>query len=105
METNNKYLGITNLITFNEFANMNIDKHLEVILPSIESVNYNKDSQTTENTENTQIESMYKLSNLAVFKENKLLGYLSQDESLTVITPMYLGDTKKKKAHERCAFS
>lgn len=25
--------------------------------------------------------------------------YLSQDESLTVITPMYLGDTKKKKAH------
>ena len=83
LETNNKYLGSTNLITFNEFANMNIDKHLEVILPSIESVNYNKESDTTKNTEQTQIKSMYKLSNLAVFKDEKLLGYLTEDESIT----------------------
>lgn len=83
METNNKYLGSTNLVTFNEFANMNMNKNLEVILPSIESVNYNKESQTTENTENTEIKSMYKLSNLAVFKDSKLLGYLTEDESIT----------------------
>ena len=83
MKTNNKYLGTTNFVTFNEFANMNIDKNLEVILPSVESVNYNKEAQKTENTENTEIESMYKLSNLAVFKDSKLLGYLTEDESIT----------------------
>jgi len=83
MKTNNKYLGTTNFVTFNEFSNMNIDKNLEVILPSIESINYNKEAQTTENTENTEIESMYKLSNLAVFKDSKLLGYLTEDESIT----------------------
>ena len=83
LETNNKYLGSTNLITFNEFANMNIDKHLEVILPSIEAVNKNKESDTTKNTEKTEIESMYKLSNLAVFKDEKLIGYLTEDESIT----------------------
>ena len=83
METNNKYLGTTNLITFNEFANMNIDKHLEIVLPSIEAVNYTEKSDTKENTEKTKIESMYKLSNLAVFKNSKLQGYLTEDESIT----------------------
>lgn len=83
MKTNNKYLGTTNLITFNEFANMSIDKNLEIILPSIETVNYNESAQTTENTENTKIESLYKLSNLAVFKNDKLEGYLTEDESIT----------------------
>ena len=83
METNNKYLGSANLITFNEFANMNMDKHLEIVLPSIETVDYNEKSDTTENTEKTKIESMYKLSNLAIFKDAKLLGYLTEDESIT----------------------
>lgn len=83
MKTNNKYLGVTNLITFNEFANMSIDKNLEIILPSIESTNYKEESQTTENTENTTTDSMYKLGTLAVFKENKLKGYLTEKESIT----------------------
>lgn len=83
METNNKYLGTTNLITFTEFANMSINKRTEIILPSITITNYNNTSQTIENTENTNDFSMYKLGNLSVFKDNKLLGYLTQDESIT----------------------
>jgi len=83
METNNKYLGITNFVTFNEFANMNLNKNLEIILPSIETVNYNESATTTQNTEKTKIESIYKLGNLAIFKNNKLLGYLTKDESIT----------------------
>ena len=82
MEINNKYLGVTDLITFNEFVNMNLDKKLEIILPSIEVINYNKESQTIENTENTKIENMYKLGNLAIFKDNKLKGYLTEKESI-----------------------
>ena len=83
MKTNNKYLGITNFVTFNEFANMNLNKNLEIILPSIEAINYNEESSTIKNTENTKIESLYKLDNLAIFKENKLLGYLTKEESIT----------------------
>lgn len=83
METNNKYLGITNFVTFNEFANMELNKNLEVILPSIEAVNYNEEAETTENTESTKVKSLYKLSNLAIFKDNKLQGYLTEDESIT----------------------
>ena len=83
METNNKYLGVTNLVTFDEFANMSIDKNLEIILPSIKALNYNEEGQTNENTENTKPESQYKLDTLAVFKDNKLQGYLTEEESIT----------------------
>lgn len=83
METNNKYLGITNFVTFNEFANMDLNKNLEVILPSIETINYNEEATTIKNTEKTKIESLYKLGNLAIFKDNKLQGYLTKDESIT----------------------
>lgn len=83
MKTNNKYLGITNFVTFNEFANMNLNKNLEIILPSIEAVNYNEEATTTKNTEKTKIDSLYKLETLAIFKDNKLKGYLTKDESIT----------------------
>lgn len=83
METNNKYLGITNFVTFNDFANMELNKNLEVILPSIEAVNYTEESENISNTESTKIKSLYKLGNLAIFKDNKLEGYLTEDESTT----------------------
>lgn len=83
METNNKYLGITNFVTFNELANMNLNKNLEIIIPSIEAINYTEESETKENTEKTKIDSLYKLGNLAVFKDNKLQGYLTEDESIS----------------------
>lgn len=89
METNNKYLGITNLITFNEFANMVINKDLEVILPSITITNQTNDKSeenkedTKENTESTTINSLYELDTLAIFKDNNLTGYLTKIESIT----------------------
>ena len=82
METNNKYLGITNLITFNEFANMSINKNLEIILPSIKITKKDEKSDTKENTESTTINSLYELDTLAIFKDNKLTGYLTKEESI-----------------------
>jgi len=83
MKTNNKYLGVTNFVTFNDLANMNLNKNLQIIIPSIETVNYKEEAESKENTEKTQIDSLYKLGNLAVFKDDKLLGYLSEDESIS----------------------
>lgn len=83
MKTNNKYLGTTNFVTFNELANMNLNKNLEIILPAINIENIDEKSETTENTESTTIKSLYKLENLAVFKDNKLQGYLNRDESIS----------------------
>lgn len=83
MKTNNKYLGVTNFVTFNDLANMNLNKNLQIVIPSIEAVNYQEKSENKENTEKTKIDSLYKLDNLAIFKDDKLLGYLSEDESIS----------------------
>ena len=83
LKTSNKFLGTTNLVTFNEFANMSLNPNLEIVLPSIETTNQNEEGETTKNTESTKVKSMYKLDNLAVFKNNQLLGYLTNEESIT----------------------
>lgn len=84
LETSNKFLGVTNPVTFNEFTNMSLDPNLEIILPSIEAIKEDeKTKDTNENTESTKVKNMYKLQSLAVFKENKLQGYLTEDESIT----------------------
>lgn len=66
METNNRYLGVANLVTLNELASDSINPNKEIILPAIKKKNDN-----------------YELTGLAVFKDNKLLDYLNKDESIT----------------------
>ena len=65
LKTSNQYLGITNLITLNELVSNAINPNTEIVLPSIKK----KDDS-------------YELSGLAVFKDNKLVGYLNNEESI-----------------------
>ena len=83
LKTSNKYLGVSNLVTLNEMASMYLNPNTEIILPSIKLENENNKTDTIENTEDTKINSMYKLEGLAVFKENKLQGYLTNNQSIT----------------------
>ncbi len=75
------YLGVTNLVTFNEFINMMVNPNVEIIVPSIRIIGNEKEGSNIENTESTVVDAIYKLENLAIFKNNKLLGYLSEEES------------------------
>ena len=83
LETNNRFQGVTNLITLNELTIMSLNPNTEIILPSIKIDNINEDSDKTENTDSTKVNSMYKLSGLAIFKNNKLLDYLTDNESIS----------------------
>lgn len=83
LKTNNKYLGVTNLITLNEMAIMTLNPNIEVILPSIKLENENTETDKEDNTKSTKVSSMYELSGLAIFKDNKLLDYLSNDQSIS----------------------
>ena len=83
LETNNRFLGVSNLTTLNELTIMSLNPNTEIILPSIEINNQIAESDNTENTNNTKPSSMYKLSGLAIFKDNKLLDYLSDSSSIS----------------------
>ena len=83
LKTNNKFLGVSNLITLNEMAIMALNPNTEIILPSIKLENENKETDKEDNTKSTKVTSMYELSGLAVFKDNKLIDYLTNDESIS----------------------
>lgn len=83
LKSNNQYLGISNLITFNDMTNMILNPNTEVVLPSIKLDSINEITDNLENTKETKVSSKYTLDNLAIFKDNKLQGYLTKDQSIT----------------------
>lgn len=83
IENNVKYLGTTNTVTFNELTNMILDPNLEIVLPTIKIINDSKEGEKIENIEKTKIDTKYQLDGLAIFKDNKLIGYLNEEESKT----------------------
>ena len=66
--SNNKYLGLTKLVTFNELLTTIIENKKEITLPSIK-LNNNKSVI---------------IDAIALFKNNKLIGYLNNDESIAL---------------------
>lgn len=110
IENDYKYYGVSSRTTFSEFVNMNLNPNQEIVLPTIELVkdtptedknineekNNNKDinnnkfnqeendsnSTSNKNTEKTEIKNKYLLGGYAIFKNNKLVGYLNNKESI-----------------------
>lgn len=90
IENNFKYLGTVNTTTFNELADMYLNPNIEIILPSIKIIHNNeeenknnKEGENLENVENTKVNTTYKLDGFAIFKNNKLQGYLTEEQSKT----------------------
>ena len=83
LKSDTKYIGISNLVTFNDMTNMIINLNTELILPSIRIENDNEETDKLENIEETKPNSKYTLDTLAIFKNNKLIGYLTKNESIT----------------------
>lgn len=82
LKANNKYIGYSNLITFNDLISNFQNDNIEITLPSIEIIGNKNKGEEEENLESTKSEASVVLSNIGVFKDNKLLGYLTEKESL-----------------------
>lgn len=85
LKANNNYLGIANLVTYHELMNNFLNPRIELALPSIEIVENESipenEGEKIENIGSTQSEVSSVLSNIAVFKENQFLGYLTEEQS------------------------
>lgn len=82
LKSNNMYLGYANLITYHELINNYLNPNIEIALPSIEVKGNEEEGESTKNIENTTGDASSIISTLAIFKSNKLVGYLSEKESL-----------------------
>lgn len=79
---NNRYLGYDNLVTFNDLLSNSQNNNIELALPSLELTGNKEKGDTEENLETTNSDASAVLSTIGVFKDNKLLGYLTEEESL-----------------------
>ena len=83
MKSNNNYLGTVNLVTYHDLISNYLNENVELALPSIEVTGNETSADSIENTEKTEANAASVLSNIAIFKNNKFLGYLTEEESIS----------------------
>lgn len=84
LDTQLQNLGITTLVTLNELTNMYLNPYLEIVLPSMIVKGDIEKGSEKENLASTDNETSIEIATTAIFKENKLLGYLTEEESKTL---------------------
>jgi len=85
LKASSKYLGNTNLLTFNELLSDYQNEKTEMAIPVIKLTSQkNKDDKNTEKIlEKTTTTPAIVLDNISIFKDNKLIGYLSTKETIS----------------------
>lgn len=82
LESTNTYMGIVNLVTYHELLSNYINPYIEIALPSIEMIGNEEVGENTENIETTDSSANNFISNMTIFKNNKMLDYLTKEESI-----------------------
>lgn len=81
LKLQNQVLGLTYEVTINELLNMYIDPYLEVTLPSMTLYGNEEIGDEKENITTSSPKATVKIGTTAITKDNKILGYLSIEES------------------------
>lgn len=82
LKATNEDLGIANMVTFNELIANFQNKNIEVALPTIKIEGNRSEDDVKSDLEESFPDKRIVISNLSIFKNNKLLGYLTERESL-----------------------
>ena len=77
------HLAASKKVTYNQMMNMYLNPNLEIVLPTIEIIGENTKGDDIDNLKSTDPKTDYKLTGLAVFKENKILTTLKDEEAIT----------------------
>ena len=82
LKLNGNYLGYTNMVTYQDLLYHYLNPYLELAISSID-INGNKDlGSSVDNIKNTEREASSIISGIAIFKNNKLVGYLNNEDAL-----------------------
>lgn len=82
LKANNRYLGYANLVTFNDLIASYQNDRIELALPSLYKTGNEETGAKEENLETAKTDSSIYIGSLGIFKNNKLVGYLTEKESL-----------------------
>lgn len=79
--TDVKYYGMSLNASFEDLLNSYLNKHLEIVLPSVKVAGDSDDGNSDDNIKQSTPEATIELQPLAVFKDDKLIGYLTEKQS------------------------
>ena len=91
LKTNAKYLGYTNLVTFHDLLNTYLDPYIEPTISSVEIIGNEHQGDNIHNLEKTEREASIVINGVAIFKDNKLIDYLENEDVLAY--NLILGNT------------
>ena len=81
LKTDNRFLGISELTTFEKILKVYMNKNQEIILPTIKVTGDPKNGKTDKNLKSSDPKSKLIIKPMAVFKNDKLIGYLNEKQS------------------------
>ena len=81
--SDNVYMGITEKITLEKIIYNVLNKKIEITIPGIEIINLNSEAESSNNIKESEPNTRLKLATTSVFKDNKLLGWLTEEESIS----------------------
>lgn len=84
LESDSSYLGITELVTYDELINTYLNPNKEISLPSITLKGKMKGSDKIDNIEQSDSSTKVVLSQMAIFKDDKMIGYLDDKQSIAL---------------------
>lgn len=84
LESDSSYLGITELVTYDELINTYLNPNKEISLPSVTLTGKIKGSDKIENIEKADSSTKVVLSQMAIFKDDKMIGYLDDKQSIAL---------------------
>lgn len=82
--SDSNFLGIAEEITFEQLMSDFLNDKKEISLPSIELIGNKEEGEKYDNLEEADPNAKVILGNMAVFKDDKLLGFMNREESIVL---------------------
>lgn len=99
--TSNKFIGSAVEISYNDFIQTYLNQGINPILSSITIKGSEKKGEEQKNVKQSEPDTYLNLSNLAIFKDDKLLGYVSERESIGI--NIINSKIEQTKLHAKCS--
>lgn len=79
-----KFLGVSEEVTYEQLMDSYLNSKKEIVLPTIEVIGNVEEGEQTDSLQNSDPKTKVLLEGYSIFKSDKLVGYLSNEDSINL---------------------